>query len=173
MFEKISEALKTRAQKIKMIGFDVDGVLTDGSLFIGDKDEVFKRFHALDGMGIRQAMQFGIHVAIISARPSKQVHPRFEDLGVPDIHVGAEDKLGVVNSLLEKYNVNMDEFAFIGDDSVDVPVLEKAGLSATPKTHHYSVEKHIHYITEKDGGYGAAREFTDLILSCKGLIPNS
>ena len=171
MFEKISKRLEERAQKIKMIGFDVDGVLTDGSLMIGEEGELIKRFFALDGHGMKLAMKFGLEVVVVSARYSKQTINRFEDLGLKEIHVGVEDKLTCVESLLDKYNLTLDEFAFIGDDSIDVTVLEKAGLAACPPDSHYSVLKHIHYITERKGGHGSAREFIDLILAMQGKIP--
>jgi 3-deoxy-D-manno-octulosonate 8-phosphate phosphatase (KDO 8-P phosphatase) len=171
MFSKISDKLKSRAQKIKMICFDVDGVLTDGSLYIAEEGEFVKRFSSLDGYGMKLALKFGLKLAIISARHSVQVRTRFGDLGLSEIYIGEEDKLGRMEKLMEKYSLSFDECAYIGDDIIDVPVLEKVGLAACPKDPHYSVLKHIHYITEKAGGYGAAREFTDLILFCQGKIP--
>jgi len=171
MFAKISDHLKERAKKIKLIGFDVDGVLTDGSLYIGEHGELAKRFHSLDGLGIKMAIQFDINIAIISARNSIQTHVRFNDLGVKEIHTDVNDKFVCANEILERYGITMSEFAYIGDDSVDVPILEKAGLAACPKEAHYSVFDHIHYITERPAGYGAAREFVDLILHCQGKIP--
>ncbi|MCH2227318.1 MAG: HAD hydrolase family protein [Candidatus Caenarcaniphilales bacterium] len=173
MFEKISDRLKARAEKIKMIGFDVDGVLTDGSLFIGKEGELVKRFFALDGLGMKLAMQFGIKVAVVSARHSEHTINRCTDLGLEEIHVGVEDKLSCVHDLLARHELKFEEFAFIGDDSIDVTVLELAGLSACPPESHYSVFKHIHYITERAGGHGAAREFIDLILAMQGKIPLS
>ena len=171
MFENISERLKERAQKIKMIGFDVDGVLTDGSLYIAKDGELVKRFFALDGHGIKLAQNFGLTVVIVSARKSEQTINRCTDLGVKEIHTGVENKLSCVQDLLKRYELNYDEFAFIGDDSIDVPVLELVGLAACPADSHYSVFKHIHYITERKGGQGAAREFIDLILAMQGKIP--
>lgn len=171
MFENISERLKERAQKIKMIGFDVDGVLTDGSLYIANEGELVKRFFALDGHGMKLAQNFGLMVAIVSARKSQQAVNRCTDLGVKEIHTGVENKLACVKELIEKYALSYDEFAFIGDDSIDVPVLELVGLAACPPDSHYSVFKHIHYITERKGGHGAAREFIDLILAMQGKIP--
>ena len=171
MFEKISERLKERAKKIKIIGFDVDGVLTDGSLYFGDEGEHIKRFYALDGHGFRLAESYGLKIAVISARESRHVIKRCQDLGISEIHTGVKDKLVCVNDILERHGAQINEMAFIGDDSIDVPVLEKVGLSACPKNPHYSVLKHIHYITERDGGHGAAREFIDLILFCQDRIP--
>lgn len=172
MFEKISDQLKTRASKIKVIGFDVDGVFTDGSLYINEEGESFKKFSALDGLGVKLAEQFGIQVVIISARESVAVHKRFAHLGIREVHTGAKDKLAKAQELADKLGFSIEEeFAYIGDDSPDVAVLEKAALSACPPNAHYSVKSLIHYITEKAGGSGAAREFVDLILYCQGKIP--
>ncbi len=174
MFETLSNQLQERAKKIKLIGFDVDGVLTDGSIFIGESGEVFKKFSALDGHGLRLASNFGIKICIISARKSISVCKRFENFGFEDdIHTGVEDKLSCLKQIISKYNLNIDEVAFIGDDSLDIPILEKAGLAACPPRAHFSVLKHIHYITDSQAGFGAAREFIDLILFCQGKIPNS
>jgi len=174
MFEKLSERLKDRASKIKLVGFDVDGVLTDSSIFIGEEGEVFKKYCSLDGYGMKLALQFGLEVCIISARKSASVHKRFDGFGFEDdIFTGVEDKWSAMKKLLEKYNLKEDEIAFIGDDALDIPVLEKAGLAGCPPNSHFSVNKHIHYITEKGGGFGAAREFLDLILYCQGKIPNN
>ena len=173
MFEKISQQLKTRAAKIKLIGFDVDGVLTDGSIYINEEGEVFKNFHALDGHGLKLAKSFGLEICVISARKSPHVHARFEALGFEEgINTGVVDKFSCLEKIIREKNITIDEVAFIGDDALDVPILEKAGLAACPPEAHYSVLKHIHYITERTGGKGAAREFVDLILYCQGLIPN-
>ncbi len=168
---KISDRLKERAAKIKLIGFDVDGVLTDGSIFIGDHGEFIKRFYALDGLGVRLAQKFEIECAIISARKSNQTLVRFTDLGLKEIHVGIEDKLSCLKKMAEARSLSFDEIAYIGDDSIDVPILEQVGLAGCPPNSHYSVMKHIHYITERKGGEGAAREFIDLILYSQGKIP--
>ena len=173
MFENISESLKARAARIKLIGFDVDGVLTDSSVYINEDGEVFKKFCSLDGYGLRLAMSFGIKICIISARKSQSVHKRFHGFGFEeDIYTGSEDKWGIMQELSKKYDLNIEEIAFIGDDALDIPVLEKVGLAVCPPNSHFSVKKHIHYITDNAGGHGAAREFVDLILYCQGKIPN-
>lgn len=172
MFKNISDNLKTRANKIKLVGFDVDGVLTDSSIFIGENGEVFKKYSSLDGHGMKMCLQFGIKVCIISARKSSCVHKRFEGWGFDDdVHTGIEDKWTKMQEIMKKYEIQEDEVAYIGDDMLDIPVLEKVGLAVSPSNRHYSVDQHIHYITEKEGGKGAAREFCDLILTCQGKIP--
>ncbi len=174
MFEKLSEQLRNRAAKIKLIGFDVDGVLTDGSIYINEEGEVFKKFHSLDGHGLKLAKSFGLEICIISARKSPHVHARFEGFGFErDVNTGVVDKLSCLEKIIQEKNISIDEVAFIGDDALDVPILEKAGLAACPPEAHYSVLKHIHYITERQGGKGAARELVDLILYCQGKIPNN
>ena len=173
MFENISDQLKSRASKIKLIGFDVDGVLTDGSIYIHEDGEAFKKFHALDGHGLKLAKSFGLEICIISARKSPHVHTRFQGFGFEDsIHTGIVDKLSCLVKIIKEKNISLDEVAFIGDDALDVPILEQAGLASCPPEAHYSVLKHIHYITERNGGKGAARELVDLILYCQGKIPN-
>lgn len=172
MFEKISDRLKERAQKIKLIGFDVDGVLTDSSIFMNEEGEVFKKFCSLDGYGLRLCMQFGIQICIISARKSNSVHKRFKGFGFEeDVHTGVEDKWACMEDILMKYGLEPENAAFIGDDALDIPVLEKVGLAACPANRHFSLDKHIHYITEKAGGMGAARELCDLILYAQGKVP--
>lgn len=172
MFTKISGNLKERAAKIKLIGFDVDGVLTDGSIFINEEGEVFKKFHSLDGHGLRLAKNFGLEICVISARKSLHVHTRFSGLGFEEnIYTGVLDKLSCLQEIIKAKGFSFDEVAFIGDDDLDVPILEKVGLSSCPPGAHYGVFKHIHYITNKEGGKGAAREFVDLILYSQNKIP--
>jgi 3-deoxy-D-manno-octulosonate 8-phosphate phosphatase (KDO 8-P phosphatase) len=172
MFENLSERLINRAQKIKLIGFDVDGVLTDGSIFIGETGEQFKKYCSLDGHGMKLALNFGIKVCIISARKSPCVDARYQGFGFEDdIYTGVEDKWTQMQKIMDKYQVTKEEVAFIGDDSLDIPVLEQVGLAVCPQNRHFSLDKHIHYITEKMGGFGAAREFVDLILIAQNKIP--
>jgi 3-deoxy-D-manno-octulosonate 8-phosphate phosphatase (KDO 8-P phosphatase) len=172
MFEDISKKLIERAKKIKLIGFDVDGVLTDGSIFIGESGEVFKKYSSLDGHGMKLALKFGIQVCIISARNSPSVHTRFKDFGFEDnVYTGIEDKWTQMQKIMKKYHLQNDEVAFIGDDALDIPVLEKVGLAVCPPNRHFSVDKHVHYITEHGGGFGAAREFVDFILVAQNKIP--
>ncbi len=172
MFENISDRLRKRAENIKLIGFDVDGVLTDSSIFINENGETFKKFCSLDGYGMRLCLQFGIKVCIISARKSQSVHQRFKGFGFEDdVHTGVENKWACMEDILVKYNLQPNNACFIGDDALDIPVLEKVGLAACPLNRHFSLDKHIHYITEKAGGMGAARELCDLILYAQGKIP--
>lgn len=174
MFENISERLKERAAKIKIIGFDVDGVLSDGTLFINEHGEMFKQFCSLDGYGLRLAGNFGIKVCVISARKSPSVHKRFESFDFhEDVFTGIGDKLSCMEEILSKHNLSFEEAAFLGDDALDIPVLEKVGLAGCPPNAHFSVKKLIHYITDAGGGYGSAREFVDLILYAQGKIPNN
>ena len=106
MFKKLSQTVQSKAEKIKLIGFDVDGVLTDGSIFINDKGEVFKKFHSLDGHGLRLAKNFGIEICIISARKSSHVHARFEGFGFEEnVFTGVPNKLECLQELLQKYNL--------------------------------------------------------------------
>jgi 3-deoxy-D-manno-octulosonate 8-phosphate phosphatase (KDO 8-P phosphatase) len=171
MFKNLSERLQLRAAHIKLLVFDIDGVLTDGSIMIGEQGELVKRFYAMDGHGIKLALQFGLELAVISGRESIQTHVRCEDLGMTDIYTGVENKIACLDKLIEEKGLTYEDVAFIGDDSIDISILEKVGLSVCPPESHYSVFKHVHYITDRKGGYGAAREFIDLILYCQNKIP--
>lgn len=153
--------------KIKLLALDVDGVLTDGGLYYTETGEELKKFNVKDGMGIKQVMQAGIQVAIITTSKSSSVLHRAEKLGISHVFLGAEDKLSVLKELCLQLQLSMEQVAYIGDDINDVPVLQAVGCPITvadamPK----NLESAI-YITHKPGGYGAVREVCDQLLSLK------
>ena len=148
--------------------FDVDGVLTDGRLFIGEQGEVFKAFHVLDGHGLKLLAQVGITPIIITGRDSPAVRRRVADLGLRDAHFGVSDKLAVAQPLLDARGLAWADVAVIGDDWPDLPLLARAGFACAPAQAHAEAKALAHHITQAKGGEGAAREFCDLLLMASG-----
>ncbi len=148
--------------------FDVDGVLTDGRLYIGDQGEVFKAFHVLDGHGLKLLARVGIEPIIITGRDSAAVRRRVADLGLSTAHFGVADKLAVANALLTERGVTWPEIAVIGDDWPDLPLLARAGFACAPANAHAEARALAHHVTTARGGEGAAREFCDLLLMASG-----
>ena len=154
------------AANIKLLICDVDGVFSDGRIYLGNQGEELKAFHTKDGFGIKAVLNIGIKVAIITGRQSLIVENRMEALGVPFIFQGKEDKLTVYQSLLTTLNLNAEEVAYIGDDVVDLPVIENCGLGIAVNDAHPLVLQGAKFVTRTKGGYGAVREVCDLFLQC-------
>lgn len=156
--------LAQRASKIKLTAFDVDGVMTDGSITYDENGVEYKTFNAKDGQGITMLNNAGIITAIITARNNGTVQHRAENLKFKEIHQGSKNKLETLKEILKKYSLNMDEVAYMGDDLPDLCILEKAGLSACPYDAVDEVKQAAHFVSSKNGGKGAVREFCELIL---------
>ena len=157
-----------RGLGIKAAIFDVDGVLTDGRLFIGEAGEVFKAFHVLDGHGLKLLGQAGITPIIITGRDSAAVRRRVSDLGLSQAYFGVSDKLALANSVLAEHGVDWADLAVIGDDWPDLPLLVRAGFACAPANAHAEARALAHHVTAAVGGAGAAREFCDLLLMACG-----
>ncbi|MEK8046687.1 KdsC family phosphatase [Ideonella margarita] len=153
---------------IQLAIFDVDGVLTDGRLFIGETGEVFKSFSTLDGHGLKLLAQAGITPVIITGRDSPAVRRRVADLGLKHAVYGVHDKLAAAEPLLAQFGVAWADVAVIGDDWPDLPLLQRAGFACAPANAHIEVKAVAHHITTLRGGDGAAREFADLLLVAAG-----
>jgi 3-deoxy-D-manno-octulosonate 8-phosphate phosphatase (KDO 8-P phosphatase) len=153
---------------MKVALFDVDVVLTDGQLFIGEHGEVFKAFHALDGHGLKLLAQGGIEPVIITGRDSAAVRRRVADLGLKRAHFGVADKLALANQVLADLGVGWGQVAAIGDDWPDLPLLTHAAFACAPANAHAEVRAVAHHTTSASGGGGAAREFCDLLLMANG-----
>jgi 3-deoxy-D-manno-octulosonate 8-phosphate phosphatase (KDO 8-P phosphatase) len=164
----VSADISARASAVRLMIFDVDGILTDGSLQYGAEGEVTKTFNVLDGHGIKLLQQSGIAVAIISARESAMVARRAADLSIAHLFQGVHDKRAVLDSLLKKLGISLDACGFIGDDLMDLPILLAAGFSVSVPNGHPEVRSRVHYVTQAGGGRGAAREICDLILRAQG-----
>ena len=148
--------------------FDVDGVLTDGRLYIGEAGEVFKAFHVLDGHGLKLLARVGITPVVITGRDSPAVHRRMADLGLADAFYGVADKLAVAQALLDARGWAWPQLAVIGDDWPDLPLLARAGFACAPANGHAEARALAHHVTAARGGEGAAREFCDLLLAASG-----
>lgn len=148
--------------------FDVDGVLTDGRLYIGESGETVKAFSTLDGHGLKLLAQGGIVPVIVTGRDSPAVRRRVADLGLQHAVYGAHDKLAAAEALLATLQLNWPEVAAIGDDWPDLPLLARAGFACAPPNAHAEVKALADHVTAAPGGHGAAREFCDLLLIAAG-----
>lgn len=148
--------------------FDVDGVLTDGRLFISESGESFKAFHSLDGHGLKLLAQGGITPLIITGRDSPAVRRRVADLGLSHAVFGAADKLAAAEPLLQRLNLSWTEVAVMGDDWPDLPLFARAVFACAPANAHIEVRSRAHHVTQARGGEGAARECCDLLLTAAG-----
>ncbi|WKB37177.1 HAD hydrolase family protein [Terrilactibacillus sp. S3-3] len=151
-------------KKIKLIVLDVDGVLTNGQLFIGTDGTEYKSFHCQDGLGITLAKYAGIKFAIITGRKSRAVSIRAEELGIDFIYQGVNAKLEKLDELLAELGYNYKEVCYIGDDLNDLPILERIGFSAAPSNAVPFVKSRVDFVTERPGGSGAVREVIDRLL---------
>lgn len=163
-----SADILARAARVRLMVFDVDGILTDGSLHYGAEGELIKTFNVLDGHGIKLLQQSGVATAIISARQSALVVRRAADLGIAHLYQGVHDKARAFAELHAKCGLAPDACGFIGDDVIDLPILLRAGLAVSVPNAHPEVKKRVHYVTQAAGGHGAARELCDLILRAQG-----
>ena len=159
-----------KAKQIELIIFDIDGVLTDGSLFMGDDGLEYKAFNSKDGHGIRMLLDGGVDIAIITGRQSEVVKHRANDLGITRIYQGKREKLPAFLELLEETGLKAEQIAYVGDDVVDLPVMTKVGLAICVQDSHEFVKKHSHWITKAAGGRGAGRETCEMILQAKGKL---
>lgn len=159
--------MQEKLAKIKLVGFDVDGVLTGGEIIYTDSGQELKIFNAKDGQGINLLNKQGFITAIITARDSFVVEKRAQDLKIPEVHQGIKNKFQVIQYLIGKYKFDLSEVAYVGDDLPDICVLEKVGLACCPADAVEQVKRICHFVSSKEGGKGAVREITDLIVSAK------
>lgn len=162
--------LAQRIQAIRLIAFDVDGILTDGGLYLTDSGEELKRFNSLDGHGLKMLKASGVELAIITGRTSRCVELRAKNLGITRLYQGVEDKWGAMQKLLAELNLSPEAAAFMGDDVVDLPVMRRVGLSITVPNAPQVVRDHAHYLSQREGGNGAVRETCELIMSAQGTL---
>jgi 3-deoxy-D-manno-octulosonate 8-phosphate phosphatase (KDO 8-P phosphatase) len=152
--------------------FDVDGVLTDGQLYISDQGEAFKAFNSLDGHGLKLLIQAGITPLIITGRDSPAVRRRVTDLSLPHAVFGATDKLAAAQGLMDELNLSWSDLAVMGDDWPDLPLMTRAAFACAPANAHVEVRARAHFVTTARGGQGAARECCDLLLTAAGRYVN-
>jgi len=160
----IEEHIKIKAQQVKLLVLDVDGVLTDGRLYYGNSDTEIKCFNTLDGHGLKMLKKSGVEVAIITGRTSTQVLNRAKDLGINHVIQGREDKFTALKEILQTLPLTMEQIAMMGDDWPDLTVMCKVGLALSVPNAHSAVKEHSHWISTCRGGEGAVREACDLIM---------
>ncbi len=159
-----------RAARVRLVVFDVDGVLTDGGLFIDTEGREHKVFHSRDGHGMKMLQQSGVAIAIITGRSSPAVAHRMASLGIEHVYQGQQDKLPAFRALLQSLSLTEAQTAYVGDDVVDLPVMRRAGLAVAVQDAHELVKRHAHWITAHDGGRGAARDVCELIMEAQGHL---
>lgn len=156
--------IEQKASKIKMIVFDVDGVLTDGRIIYTASGDEIKCFNVKDGLGIASAIKKGLIGCIITARTSAAIEIRAKELKIQHLFQGVKDKKAILKQVALEHRIHLDEVFYMGDDLPDIPALEIVGLSCCPADASEEVKEICHWITQKNGGLGAAREATDLIM---------
>jgi 3-deoxy-D-manno-octulosonate 8-phosphate phosphatase (KDO 8-P phosphatase) len=157
-----------KAQGIKVVFFDVDGVLTDGGLLFSEHGETHKRFNTLDGHGLKLLQKAGITPAVITGRDSKPLRKRLEALGITHAHYGTEDKRPAAEQTLNTLGLEWIQAAAMGDDWPDLPMMRRAAFACAPANAHVEVLAAAHHITTRQGGFGAVRELCDLLLVANG-----
>lgn len=157
-------------RNLKIMAFDVDGVLTDGSLYYTETGAEMKAFNTLDGHGLKMLQRAGIRLAIITGRKSGCVEHRAKNLGIDLLYQGVEDKREVMNTLLGELGLTFADAGYMGDDVVDLPVMRACGFSAAPANAHELVKRHASYTCQRAGGSGAARELCEYLLQAQGKL---
>jgi 3-deoxy-D-manno-octulosonate 8-phosphate phosphatase (KDO 8-P phosphatase) len=158
------------AKEIRLLVLDVDGVLTDGSIYYGNSGEELKAFNIQDGLGIKLLQGAGIEVAIITGRSSRLLSRRTDELGIDRVIQGREDKLTALNELLTDKAYKLDEIAYMGDDLPDLAVIRRVGLGMTVANASPSVAEHARWQSKRAGGHGAVREAAEFILKAQGKL---
>jgi len=162
--------MTSRAKLIRLMAFDVDGVMTDGGLYYSDSGEEFKRFNSQDGHGLKMLRASGVKIALITGRTSHCVTARAENLGIEHVYQGVENKLEAMVNLLNKLKLPRDAAAYMGDDVVDLTVMRHVGMAVTVPDAPLQVRECSHYITQRNGGHGAVRETCEMIMSAQGTL---
>lgn len=166
----VSEVLFERAARIRLLVCDVDGVLSDGKIYLGNQGEELKTFHTKDGFGIKALLHAGIEVAVITGRSSRIVADRMQALGVRHVFQGQGDKLPAFESLLAQLQLAPEQAAYLGDDVIDLPVMHASGLGVAVADAHPLVKQQADLVTRTRGGEGAVREICDLLLQAAGQL---
>jgi 3-deoxy-D-manno-octulosonate 8-phosphate phosphatase (KDO 8-P phosphatase) len=163
----ISPELQAKFRNINILALDVDGVLTDGGVYIGEDGKEFRKFNIKDGAGIKQVIDKGIIVVIISSSPCKSIMYRATQLGIEEVHIGVADKLKELTTICLMKNVELSEVCYIGDDLADLPAMQAVGLACAPKDSVEEVIEIAVYITQTLGGKGCVREICDILDNLK------
>ena len=167
---RVADAPTEFVKPLRLLLLDVDGVLTDGRLFLTDSGEEIKAFHSRDGHGIKMLIASGVQVGIVTGRSSRVVQNRARDLGVSLLVQGCQDKRAAVLSILAERRLASCEAAFMGDDVIDLPAMESVGFAIAPADAHPLVRARAHWVTEHGGGLGAVRELCELLMYVQGTL---
>ena len=167
---RIPAATRTRLERIRLMIFDVDGVLTDGSLWYGENGETVKRFNALDGHGLKMLAASGIKVALVTGREGPVVDRRAAELGLRDVLQNVRDKAEALATLAARHMLRLDETGFMGDDLIDLPAMQRAGFAASVPQAPAYVTQAAHWVATRPGGEGAVRECCDIILASQNRL---
>ena len=162
--------LLQRARAVRLMVFDVDGVLTDGTLWYGAGGGEWKAFHAFDGHGMKMLAAAGVPCALLSGRKSGAVAARARELGIKHVLQGIDEKLAAFQGLLKKMKLKSNEAGFMGDELVDLPVLTRCGFACAPREAPEAVRSRVHYVASAPAGRGAAREVCELLMSAQGSL---
>ncbi len=168
---RFSTEILLRAQPVKVLLLDVDGVLTDGGLYFSEAGETLKRFHTLDGHGLKLLQRAGITPAVVSGRDSPALRVRLQALGITQLRLGTEDKAPAAQAILQSLGLGWDAAAAMGDDWPDLPLLTRAAFAAAPPDAHPEVRARAHWVSQRAAGAGAVRELCDLLLLASGHYP--
>lgn len=166
--QNLSQTQQDKIKRLKLLILDVDGVLTDGRLFFDDNGKEYKCFHARDGHGIKLLRQSGVEVAVISGRKSNSVALRMQSLGVDLVYQGHEDKRAAFTEILQNLNLRPEQAAHVGDDVLDLPIMQQAGFAVAVADANFAVKQRADWCTQTPGGLGAVREVCDLIMQVQG-----
>ena len=167
---RVAPAVRERATAVRLMVFDVDGVLTDGSLYYGENGELFKRFNALDGHGLRLLMEGGLKVALITGRSGPIASRRAAELGIADVMQGIRDKAAALTELAQRHNIALTQTGFMGDDIIDLHAMQRVGFAASVPNAPGYVTQSAHWVASQPGGSGAVRECCDLLLASQGRL---
>lgn len=159
-----------KAANIRLVIFDVDGVLTDGSLFYGDDGQEYKAFNSRDGHGMKMLQSSGVDIGIITGRTSRVVQLRMESLGISHVYQGQLDKLPAYRELIDKLGLDDNQVAYVGDDVVDLPVMVRVGLPIAVENAHPLVKENAVWTTPEPGGRAAARSVCEMVMQAQGTL---
>ena len=162
--------IHAKAQGIRLVIFDVDGVLTDGSLFLGDDGQEYKAFNSRDGHGMKMLQQSGVMIGIITGRTSEVVRIRMESLGIEHVYQGKHEKLPAYQELRDKLGLQDSQVAYVGDDLVDLPIMRRVGLAIAVNDAHPMVVQYADWRTPHAGGCGAGRDVCEMIMEAQGHL---
>ena len=158
-----------KLKKLKLLIFDVDGILTDNTVIMGGNGAEYKQFHIADGLAFYMAKMAGLKIALVSGRYSAATDSRAKELEVDELYQGYTNKADIITELMDKYQLSMDEISFMGDDLVDLQAMKAVGVRVTVGHSPQQIRDRADYITSKEGGKGAVREFIDMVLAAKQI----